>query len=102
MNTRMLDLAERRRALLAETHKQRVRVAEAADGIRRGLAFADRGLAFLHTLRNNPAVVGVAATAIALLVARPGKALKWLGYGLTTYSLVRRVRRLLSNPDSPA
>ena len=96
MKTHMRELAERRQALLGEARRQRALVAEAAAGIRRGLAFTDRGMALLHTLKHKPAVVGVAATAIALLIARPRKAIKWLGLGLTVYSLIQRVRRLLS------
>ena len=96
MKTHMRELTKRRQALLAEAHRQRTLIAEAADGIRRGLAFTDRGMAFLHTLKHKPVVVGVAAAAIGLLIARPRKAAKWLGYGLTAYSLVRRVRSLLS------
>jgi YqjK-like protein len=92
VKTHMRELAERRQALVAEAQRQRTLATEAAAGIRQGLAFTERAAAFLHRFRNKPVVVGVAATAIGLLVARPRKAMKWLGYGLTAYSLVRRLR----------
>jgi hypothetical protein len=98
MKTHLRELAERRQALLDEAQRQRTLIGEATDGIRGGLAFTDRGMAFLHTLKHKPIIVGVTAAAAGLLIARPGKAVKWLGYGLTAYSLVRRVRSLLSTP----
>lgn len=99
MKTRMLELAERRARLLAEVDRQRVLAADAAGGVRAGLAFSDRGLAFLRTVTQKPVVVGVTATAIALLFAKPAKAIGWLSYALSIYAVIQRVRRLFSTRD---
>jgi hypothetical protein len=94
MTTHIDELAARREALVAEAEAQRAQAANVGAEIRAGLGFVERGITFLHSLRRKPLAVGVALTAVTLLIARPRAAVKWLGYGLTAYTLLRRVRHL--------
>jgi hypothetical protein len=96
MNTRMKELAARREALVAEAGLQRALAGEACAGLRKGLRLADRGLSFLRGLKRKPVVVGLAAAAVTLLIARPRQAVKWLGYCLTAYAMFKRANRLLA------
>jgi YqjK-like protein len=98
MKTRMAELAARRRALIAQAAAQRELAAALAVEIRRKLTFLDRVTRFLDRVKRKPLAAGVVAALIGLVMAKPRKAIKWLGYGLTAYSIVRRARRLLSTP----
>lgn len=101
MTTHIDELAARREALVAEAEAQRAQAAGVGAEIRAGLGFFDRGAAFLHSLRRKPLAVGVALTALTLLIARPRAAVKWLGYALTAYTVLRRARHLLSASTRP-
>ena len=41
-------------------------------------------------------MVGLAAAALAVLIAKPRQAATWLSYGLTAYTVLRRIRRALT------
>jgi len=97
MSTRLSQLAARRTALVAQAAVQRTQAADAADGIERGLHWAERGVALVRGIARKPLVIGLTAAAIALLVAQPRRALTWLGYGLTAYTMFRRARSVLSS-----
>jgi hypothetical protein len=101
MITRIDQLAARREALITEAHAQRAQAADVGAEIRAGLGFVDRGTAFLRSLRRKPLAVAVGLAAATLLIARSRAAVKWLGYGLTVYTLLRRVRHLLSASTRP-
>jgi hypothetical protein len=99
----MRELAERRHALIAKADRQRDLASQAGAGIRAGLGIADRGLAVLQRLKRKPIAVGLVAAALTLLMVKPRQAVRWLGYGLTAYTMLQRVRRLaaaFSHPDS--
>jgi len=99
----MRELAERRHALIAEADRQRDLASQAGAGIRAGLGIADRGLAILHHLKRKPIAVALVAVALTLFMVQPRRAVRWLGYGLTGYTMLQRVRRLaagFSPPDS--
>jgi hypothetical protein len=96
MITHINQLAARREALVAEAEAQRAQAADVGAEIRAGLGFVDRGMAFVRSLRRKPLAVGVALAAVTLLIARPRMAVKWLGYGITAYTVLRRARHLLS------
>ena len=98
MSPHLRELAARREALVARAASERAVMREAMRGIRRGLAVADGALAIVDRIRRRPLVAGVAAAAVALVLASPRRALKWLGYGLSVYSLVRRLRRIFAKP----
>jgi hypothetical protein len=97
MSTRMKQLAARREALVAQAALQRTLAADASAGIRRGLDLIERGVALLRGVARKPLVVGLTVAAIALLVAKPRQTAKWLGYGLTAYTMFRRARSVLSS-----
>ena len=95
MNTHIKELAARREGLVVEAQLQRAQAAHVSAEIRAGFGIVDRGVAFVLNLMRKPLVVGVAVAALALLVAKPRQAVRLLGYGLTAYSVFKRVRRLL-------
>ena len=95
MITRSRQLAARRDALVAQAALQRARAADAGAEIRRALGWAERGVALVRGAARKPMVVGVAAAALAVLIAKPRQAATWLSYGLTAYTIVRRIRRAL-------
>jgi hypothetical protein len=97
----MKQLAARREALVAKAGRQRAAAADASADIRRGLGLVERGAAFLREMARKPLLVGVTVGAFALLVAKPRRALTWLGYGFTAYTMFRRARAVLSErrPD---
>jgi hypothetical protein len=101
MTTHIAELAARREALIAEAEAQRAQAARVGAEIRAGLGFVERGTALLRTLRRKPLAIGVALATVTFLIARPRAAVKWLGYGLGAYSLLRRVRHLLSTLRRP-
>jgi len=96
MNTRIKELAARREGLVVEAQLQRAQAAHMTAELRAGLTVIDRALTFVHDMMRKPLVVGVAVAALTLLVAKPRQAVRLLGYGLTAYSVLQRVRRLLS------
>ena len=101
----MRELAKRRHALIAEADRQRDLASQAGAGIWAGLGIADCGLAVLQRLKHKPIAVGLVAAALTLLMVKPRQAVRWLGYGLTAYTMLQRLRRLaagFSHPDSPA
>jgi hypothetical protein len=92
------ELAARRQALIAKCEQQRALMREAMRGVSRGLAVADKTFAILHRVQRRPLAVAIFTALAGLLVASPGRALKWLSYGLTGYSLFRQLRRILTQP----
>jgi hypothetical protein len=100
MKTRMAELTARRQELVAQAAAQRKLASELAHGLRAKLAFVDRVTRFVHGLKRKPLAIGIVAALIGLLAVKPRKAIKWLTYGMTAYSIMRRARRLLSTPRS--
>jgi YqjK-like protein len=97
MTTYMRDLAARREALVVQSATQRALAGQASAGIRRGLVSVDRAAGMLRYLARKPLVLAFSVVAMALLVAKPRRAITWLGYGLTAYTMFRRARRALSS-----
>jgi len=91
----LAELAARREALIAEAARQRAAAAVATAGIRHGLRFAERALWLVRYVGRKPLVAAVVAGCVAALIRRPGRALRWLDYGLSAYSLVRRITSVL-------
>ncbi len=75
MNPRLLELREQRGALRARCAAQRHALAVHGEALKRVCSVADRLRAGLHWVRQNPAVVGVAATALVLM--KPSRAWRW-------------------------
>jgi hypothetical protein len=97
MNTHLRELAERRHTLVAESARQRALGSQAGANIRAALGIADRGLIVLHHLKRRPLAVGLVVAALTLLIVKPKHAVRWLGYGLTGYTMYQRVRRLVAS-----
>jgi hypothetical protein len=95
MRTHLRDLAARREALLAKAAEQRTAAADAAAGLRGGLASIERTVGILRYLGRKPLVIAIAAAVAGLLIAKPRQSAKWLGYAITAYTLFRRARRVL-------
>jgi hypothetical protein len=98
MITRARQLAARRDALVAEAALQRTRAAHASAEIRRTLGWAERALALARGAVRKPMVAALGAAALAVLIARPRQAATWLSYGLTAYTVLRRIGRALGTP----
>ncbi|PWT76109.1 MAG: hypothetical protein C5B46_01740 [Proteobacteria bacterium] len=92
------ELAARRQALVAKCEQQRALLREAARGVRRGFAWADGTVAILHRVQRKPLAAAIFTVLAGLLIASPGRALKWVSYGLTGYSLFRQLRRIFTQP----
>src|SRR5262245_7204731 len=96
MITRPRQLAARRHALIAQAALLRARAADSGAEIRRTLGWAERGVALVRGAARKPMVVGLAAAALAVVIAKPRQAAAWLSYGLTAYTVLRRIRRALA------
>ena len=98
MITRPRQLAARRHTLVAQAALLRARAVDSGAEIRRTLGWAERGVALVRGATRKPVVVGLAVAAVAVLIAKPRQAATWLSYGLTTYTVLRRIRRALVTP----
>jgi len=93
MNSRLIELAERRERLVAKAAMQRGELARHAAPWKGVLAMADKGVAAARFLQRHP---GLVAGAVGLFVAlRPGRALAWLGRGWSLWRVVQRLRQRL-------
>jgi len=86
-----LPLDERRRALVAKAGLQRMVLQKAAADVRQNLTFAENALAIIARLKSKPALAALITAGVAVLAATPRRALKWISYAATVYSLIRRV-----------
>jgi hypothetical protein len=93
MNERLLKLAERRATLVARADSQRDALALAAAPWHKPLALADRGLSIFRHLRQQPALL--AGAALAAMLLRPRRILKWGQRGWLAWRLVRSLKRKL-------
>jgi len=100
MRTYLKDLAARRETLVAQSAAQRALAGQTTAGIRRTLVSVERSVKLLRQLARKPAVLGLCAVAVALLIAKPRQTLAWLGHGLTAYNILRRARRTLLSEAS--
>jgi len=75
---------------------QRERLAQAAQTIQRRLALGDRAVRWLRNAQHKPLLIAAGTAAAAMLIARPARAVKWIGYLYSGYSLVRTLRSLFT------
>ena len=87
----VLPLAKRRRALVAKAELQRMVLQQAAADLRQNLTFAENALAVVAKLKSKPVLAALITAGLVVLVASPRRALKWISYAATAYSLIRRV-----------
>ena len=91
MNRRLVQLAERRRLLVAQAAAQRAALARDAAPVRARLALVDRGLEAARYVAHRPALIVGAVLLLAAL--RPRRAGKWLQRGWLAWQFGRRLRR---------
>lgn len=93
MNARLGQIAERRRALVAEASAQRVRLAVDAGALRQSLDWVDAVRRGGETLRNRPFLVG--AVAAGLMLVGPSRLLRFAYRTGLVLPLALRVLRLI-------
>jgi len=96
MSLRSKTLAERRRALVTRAQTQRTELAAAVGAVRQRLSLIDGAFAFATKLRRQPVITGVIAASVAALLVSPRRAMQWISYAATAYSLTGRLRSLMS------
>lgn len=91
MNSKLIELAERREHLVAQAAAQRTALAQSAAPWRAPLALADRGVEALRTIRRHPAwLLGATLLLVAL---RPGRAGRWTRFAWVGWQVGRRLFR---------
>lgn len=96
MNADDLDLALKKQRLLWKSAGLRRQMAHHAAGLAPAFAAADRVQRGALWLRRHPQV-GVAAV-VGLIVARPGRALRWARRAFFTWQAWQRLQRWLAAP----
>lgn len=98
VNKKLIELAERRAALVAKAENQRGELAQAFEPWRAPLGIADRGVAVLRFIFQHKAVaIGVFAFLIALRPKLASAVLRsgWMGKALVIWRAVMAVKRAL-------
>ena len=98
MSTARDDLLRRRERLILRSAMLRQDWGRQVQGLRRPLNVADKAREATHWLVRYPEWPIGAALVIVLL--RPGRALRWVSYGLQGYGIYRRVQRLMPHVPS--
>ncbi|MES2370308.1 MAG: YqjK-like family protein [Pseudomonadota bacterium] len=89
MNSKLTELAERRKRLVAQAAAQRTALAQNAAPWRARLALADRGVEALRTIRRHPAwLLGATLLLVAL---RPGRAGRWTRFAWVGWQVGRKL-----------
>ena len=93
MNSRVIELAERRERLIAKIAMQRGELGYYATPWKGVCAVADKGVAAARYLQRHP---GLVAGAVGLFVAlRPRRAFAWARRGWLIWKVVQKVRQRL-------
>jgi hypothetical protein len=93
MNAKLIELAERRKILVARAATQRAELSQALAPWREALAVVDRGLVAVRYIRNYAALlVGVVAFVAPLL---PRRMAKWLRRDGLAWRVALAVNRIL-------
>jgi hypothetical protein len=93
MSRRLAELAARRRALVAQSDALREQASVSARGLRQLLGFVDLGVAAGRSMAGKPLVA--VAIAAALMLLRPRRPLRLLGFALTAISIIGHLRQIL-------
>ena len=94
MNTKLIELAERRATLVARAANQRSELAQALTPWRRPLAVVDKGVLAARYLGRHPGLVVGAVAFVAVL--RPKRVFGWLRRGWVVWRIALAVKRKLS------
>ena len=93
MNPKLIELAERRKTLVARAATQRAELSQALAPWQEALAVVDRGWVAVRYIRNHAALlVGVLAFVAPL---RPWRSAKWLRRGWLVWRMALAVKRIL-------
>jgi len=93
MNAKLIELAERRKILVARAATQRAELSQALAPWREALAVVDRGLVAVRYIRSYAALLAGVAAFVAPL--RPLRLARWLRRGWLVWSMARVVKRIL-------
>lgn len=91
MKHKLLQLAQRRERLVAQSAAQRTALALSIEPWRIPLALADQGLAALRFIKSHPAAV--VGGGIMLATLRPGFVGKWLRRGWLAWQVAHKLLR---------
>jgi hypothetical protein len=87
MNTKLIELAERRASLVAKAEAQRAELSRALASWRSPLGMIDQGIAAVRYLKRYPVILaGIVTLAV---VVRPWRVVKWLPPGWLMWRAVR-------------
>jgi hypothetical protein len=95
MSERQRELAERRRALRAQSAIQREHLGRTVEDIESRLVGIDRGIEIARTVIRKPVVLAVGIGLVALI--GPRRLLRIAGRSAVLFATGRRVMRLLGN-----
>ncbi len=96
MNEAHEELLRRRERLQWRSGQLRHEWAQQVQVLRAPLGLADRAREGVHWLARHPEwPLGVG---LLLVVLRPGRVLRWAGYGLQGYTLYQRAQRIMGQP----
>jgi len=84
---RLVELSRRRAELVAHSAAQRAELGDISQAWRVPMAIVDQGVTVWRFLRIHPALL--AGLGVAFAVARPRRAVKWLGRGWALWRFFR-------------
>lgn len=84
---RLVELGRRRAELVARSASQRAELANIGHAWRLPMAIVDQGVTVWRFFRGHPALL--VGLGVAFAVARPRRAVKWLGRGWTLWRFFR-------------
>jgi len=93
MNAKLLQIAERRGALIATAAAQRTELTRAIAPLRGALMVLDKGGAALGWLRRHPILLG--SVVFCTLVWRPRRVMGWLRNGWLVWRMVKGIKKKL-------
>lgn len=95
MSQCLIELAERRERLIAQSGQLRTGLAAQALPLKRALSYADKGVEGFRYLQQHPGVIAVAVGLFAAL--RPRRAISWAMKGWSMWRMIRNVRQRLAD-----
>jgi hypothetical protein len=93
MNPKLIELAERRKTLVARAATQRAELSQALAPWREALAVANQGWVAVRYIRSHAALFAGAAAFVAPF--GPWRAAKWLRRGWLVWNMARLMKRIL-------
>lgn len=94
---RLVELSRRRAELVARSAAQRAELGDVCHAWRVPLAIVDQGVTVWRFFRGHPALL--VGLGVAFAVARPRRAVKWLGRGWTMWRFFSGLAARLGKPN---